>query len=484
MRQTFLLLLICSWFITHGQTYTVETVPNTKLVDNSYVSNPDGILTESTVSEINSILGALEAQTTAQVAVVAIQSIGDADIFDFAQELFNTWGIGQKDKDNGLLVLLVLDKRTIRHHTGYGVEGDLPDIVCKHIETRLMVPRFKEGDYDGGILAGVQEVARILGSVDYGDSVRYELNTTDTSGYEDQSDDSPADITGFLGWTAGIWSAIMIIVFFYNRSHGLFKDSPKFKPVDGPNIKTGSFHFLFWFLIVPVGIMVGMIFVNNLLIFLGAFYAYLFMGAAETRVRLNSAYTEWYPKKEYHRLHQLYQEKHSFWKMVAFVIPIPFAFLLKPYKKRMQFLREHPRDCAQCNQPCIKLDDKTEDPFLNKQQLFEEGLRSVDYDVWKCQACSAAQVFRYPTPGTQYEGCPKCSTVAYYLASTRTIKAATTSSEGLREEVRSCKYCKHRDVKTITIPRKSESSSGGGGGSSGGSWGGGSSGGGGSSSSW
>src|SRR5690242_14559465 len=86
--------------------YTPSTVPNTKLVNNSYVSNPDSLLEESTVAEINSILSNLEKQTTAQVAVVALKSIGDADEFDFAQELFTLWGIGASN-NNGLLILLV-----------------------------------------------------------------------------------------------------------------------------------------------------------------------------------------------------------------------------------------------------------------------------------------------------------------------------------------------------------------------------------------
>jgi uncharacterized protein len=475
-----LLFLVVAAF---SQTYTVESVPNTKLATNSYVSNPDNFLSESTVAEINTILGALEQQTTAQVAVVVINSIGDDDIFDFAQELFNNWGIGQAKEDNGLLILLVMDKRTVRLHTGKGVEGDLPDIICKHIEMQKMVPHFKEQDYDGGILEGVQEVARILSNADYSDSLRYELSTTEVEPiYENHE---PLDIRSFLGWVAGIWSVVMIILLFVNRANGTFTDSPKYIATAAPNIKSGSTHFLFWFLILPVGIMVGMIFINQLLIFLAAFYGYLFLGAVDTRIRMTRAYNEWIKKKDYHGLHQLYQQKLSFWYMVAVVIPIPFAFLIRPYKKKMTFLREHPRDCSQCGQACTKLSEQTEDSFLNKQQKFEETLQSVDYDVWKCNVCQATQALRYPNPSTKFEACPKCATVAYYIASDRTIRAATQSSEGLGEEVKLCKYCNERNVRTYTIAKLSSSSSGGsGGGSSGGSWGGGSSGGGGASSSW
>jgi uncharacterized protein len=472
--------------MARAQVYTVESVPNTKLQNNSYVSNPNSILSQPTVNEINSILGSLEQQTTSQVAVVAIQSIGDEDIFDFAQKLFKLWGIGQAKEDNGLLILLVMEKRTIRLHTGYGLEGDLPDIVCKHIEIQKMVPHFKEQDFDGGLLDGVREVARILGNTQYADSLRYQLISSETESYDTKNENSdvPLDISEFLIWSAGIWSVIVAILFFYNRAKGLFTDSSMFQPTHTPNIKTGSIHFLFWFLIIPVGIMVASIFINQIWVFMGAFYGYMALGALETRIRLNLVYNDWIQKKEYHGLHQLYQQKLSFWYMVAVVIPLPFAFLIGPYKRKIQFLRDHPRDCGQCGKPCTKLSEQTEDPFLNRQQQFEETLKSVDYDVWRCNSCSAVQVFRYPSTNTHYEDCPKCATVAYYVASTRTLRAATTSREGLKEEVKNCKYCKFRNVRTFSIPKLSDSSSSSSGGSSGGSWGGGSSGGGGASSSW
>ena len=117
-----LLLVVLSLSSTFSQSYTVESVPNVKLIDNSYVSNPDNILSQNTVTVINHQLTNLEQKNSDQVAVVMLNSIGEADIFDFAQELFNKWGIGAAGKNNGLLILFVKDKRTIRFHTGKGLE--------------------------------------------------------------------------------------------------------------------------------------------------------------------------------------------------------------------------------------------------------------------------------------------------------------------------------------------------------------------------
>jgi uncharacterized protein len=88
---------------------TIKSIPNQKLIDNRYVSNPDAILDQSTVGQIDTILTSLEKKTTVQVAVVAVKSIGNEDEFEFAQRLFDDWKIGHNEKDNGLLLLLVED---------------------------------------------------------------------------------------------------------------------------------------------------------------------------------------------------------------------------------------------------------------------------------------------------------------------------------------------------------------------------------------
>jgi uncharacterized protein len=430
-------------------------------------------------------LGSLEQQTTAQVSVVVVQSIGDADIFDFAQKLFNTWGIGQAKEDNGLLILLVMDKRTVRLHTGYGLEGELPDIICKHIEMQKMVPQFKNGDYNMGVLEGVREVARILTDIQYSENLKTELSSSDDSDYTSPGYTGPIfpDLN-FLFQGAIFWSIIMFIVGLVKWHYGKFTDSPKYSATQTPNIKTSSKHFAFWFWLVPVAVMIGSMLINNIWVLVGGFYGYLGLGSAETRLRLNSAFKAGIEKKDYYGLYNLYNEKKSFWTMVAIFIPIPFALMVPAYKRRMQFLRDHPRECGQCGKLTSKLSEVTEDPFLSDKQKFEENLKTVDYDVWQCNDCKANQLFRYPTNQSKYEDCPKCSTVAYYVASTRTIRAATESREGEKEETKICKYCKFKNIRTYSTPKLSSSSSGGSGGSSGGSWGGGSSGGGGASSSW
>lgn len=163
-----LLLLLCvmvlpSYILAADRQYAVSDVPNVRLTDKrQYVSDPTGILSPSARDSINSMLSHLETSTGIETAVVMLPSIGDADIFDFAHELFRKWGIGKKKSDNGFLVLFVMDQHKVRFTTGYGIEGTMTDALSKRIQTQLMVPRFKEGDWDGGMTEGIKAAVKVL----------------------------------------------------------------------------------------------------------------------------------------------------------------------------------------------------------------------------------------------------------------------------------------------------------------------------------
>ncbi len=148
---------------TENRQYAVGDVPNVRLQDaRQYVSDPSGILTATARDSINAVLGRLEQTTGIETAVVMLPSIGEDDIFDFAHELFRKWGIGKKKSDNGLLILFVMDQRKVRFTTGYGLEGTMTDAMSKRIQMQQMVPRFKEGDWDGGMVDGVRAAAKVL----------------------------------------------------------------------------------------------------------------------------------------------------------------------------------------------------------------------------------------------------------------------------------------------------------------------------------
>lgn len=146
-----------------GRTYRVEDIPNVQVADRTrFVSNPDGLLSPQAVYRIDTMLYSLKDSGRAQVVVVAVNSIGDETPFDFLQRLVTRWGVGRKDTDDGLGVLLVVDQGAIEIQTGYGLEGDLPDALLKRIINNYMLPAFRERDWDAGMVNGLTAISDVL----------------------------------------------------------------------------------------------------------------------------------------------------------------------------------------------------------------------------------------------------------------------------------------------------------------------------------
>ena len=159
-----LLIMVCVALLSGPlSAMTVDEVPNVHLKDaRQYVTDPSAILSTAARDSINLMLGQLEKGSGIEVAVVMLPSIGNDDIFDFAHNLFRKWGIGKKKENNGLLVLFVMDQHKVRFTTGYGLEGALTDALSKRIQMNEMVPAFKEGKWDEGMVKGVRATVAIL----------------------------------------------------------------------------------------------------------------------------------------------------------------------------------------------------------------------------------------------------------------------------------------------------------------------------------
>jgi uncharacterized protein len=122
------------------------------------------ILSDRARATLTSTLKAHEDATTDQIVVLTVPGLGGADIESYANTVFHTWKLGQKGKDNGVLVVVVPNERKMRIEVGYGLEGTLPDGAAGEIIRTWMTPAFKAGDYDKGIEDGVAAiVARLEG---------------------------------------------------------------------------------------------------------------------------------------------------------------------------------------------------------------------------------------------------------------------------------------------------------------------------------
>jgi len=130
--------------------------PNTLVTD--YTNTLSGEQKQS----LESTLVAFNDSTSTQIAVVIMRSVGGNDIADYATQLLTRWGIGQKAKNNGVLILVAKEDHKVFIATGHGIEGALPDALCKRVVDNDIVPNFKSGNYYEGIAAGVGSIMGIV----------------------------------------------------------------------------------------------------------------------------------------------------------------------------------------------------------------------------------------------------------------------------------------------------------------------------------
>jgi uncharacterized protein len=120
------------------------------------------ILDQPTRAALTQKLADLEAKTTDQLVVVTLRSLQGTSIEDFGVELGRRWRIGQKDKNNGVLLIVAPSERKVRIEVGYGLEGTLTDAVSKLIIENAIVPRFRANDVAGGVTRGVDDIISVL----------------------------------------------------------------------------------------------------------------------------------------------------------------------------------------------------------------------------------------------------------------------------------------------------------------------------------
>src|SRR6202011_427914 len=121
-----------------------------------------GLLDAAARTALTESLAALEQKTTDQLVVVTLKSLQGTSIEDYGYQLGRRWQIGQKDKNNGVLLIVAPNERKVRIEVGYGLEGTLADAVSRLIIANAIAPRFRENDFAGGITRGVDDIISVL----------------------------------------------------------------------------------------------------------------------------------------------------------------------------------------------------------------------------------------------------------------------------------------------------------------------------------
>jgi uncharacterized protein len=121
-----------------------------------------GVLDAATRESLRAKLAAFEAKTTNQLVVATVKSLNGNSIEEYANRLFRRWQLGQRGKNNGVLLLHAPTERKIRIEVGYGLEGTLTDAITKYIIQNAITPRFKANDFSGGMTRGVDDIIKVL----------------------------------------------------------------------------------------------------------------------------------------------------------------------------------------------------------------------------------------------------------------------------------------------------------------------------------
>jgi uncharacterized protein len=127
-----------------------------------YVTDPSHVLSEQQQKSLHRLSRELEQKTGIQAATLILADGEDTPVEDLAQTVFSTWKIGKKSKDNGVLFLVVLKQKKVRIHVGYGLEGDLNDGKAGELLDQAVLPYFKKGDIQTGVISGHVALAKTL----------------------------------------------------------------------------------------------------------------------------------------------------------------------------------------------------------------------------------------------------------------------------------------------------------------------------------
>ncbi|NLU44227.1 MAG: TPM domain-containing protein, partial [Acholeplasmataceae bacterium] len=199
------LQLIFSWSPLGQAQTSIPPKPATSI----YVQDYAKVLSPQTKATINAYSSAIADKTKAQIVVVTIPTLDGAALDDFSLGLMRKWGIGDKEKNNGVLLLVAVQDRQSRIEVGYGLEGALPDGLTGRIQDQAMLPLFKQGNYDKGVMQGYSSIVNTV-------IKEYKLTTDDlkvgriASGQQEPQGNNFAMALAALPW----WVKLLLFIGF------------------------------------------------------------------------------------------------------------------------------------------------------------------------------------------------------------------------------------------------------------------------------
>jgi uncharacterized protein len=154
------------WFLVGLLAFQVTLLVAQKVVPELWgvhVHDEAHILSQPAVDKLEKQLVAYDDSTSNEIAILIISSLEGESLEDYSLRVAEKWQLGKKDKDNGVLLLIVIDDHKMRIETGYGLEGVLTDAMCSRIIRNELAPNFRQNQYDEGVIAGIDAIIRTIG---------------------------------------------------------------------------------------------------------------------------------------------------------------------------------------------------------------------------------------------------------------------------------------------------------------------------------
>ena len=469
----FLILISLAFNVMADGIWTVRTVPNTRLKGNDiHVSDPDGYLSDSVEMTINAALCAVRDKV--DVFVVTLSSIGKAEPKHFATELFNNWGIGDAETDNGVLLLFVEDQHSLEFETGYGAEETLTDSKCERIFTKTIKPFFKKGDYEGGLCAGVGEIVGVYGG-EIPDGLKAALPSMEN--FESSDLTLGEALLGLIVLVIIVLFPLLGLIFWVvkTKTKSPFKDKETVpsteedgihyvnelktswsgSPWDGRGCLGGLligcsffvFQFIALLVVIAISPNMGMK-GQGLWSFLVALLLYLTWICFRHNRRMMKtakklARTSINPKSVYQVAND-----HTANKVVMWMAPwIGWIFYL--ILKRKLKNTEEGCFCPTCGQTL----NQTKSFMLSNHHATEEQLGALHFTPYRCVNGHTYVVKEKGPAFNHYLTCEKCGALTAKVTKSQVVRAASYSHSGQEEKTYECQYCHSVYTSIITIPK-------------------------------
>ncbi|MBP0020635.1 MAG: TPM domain-containing protein [Cyanobacteria bacterium SBLK] len=388
----------------------IGDVPNPQQQYGGWVTDMAGILSSDTEARLNQNIAALEAKNGTEIAVVTVPKTQPATTPKaFATHLFNHWGIGKKEENNGVLFLVSTGDRRVEIEIGSGLHNILTKPRLDRIIQTEIVPQFKQGNFENGVLRGTSSLIHIL---------------------ESSSVHAIAPI---------IWLSILLFLVagaLYFLAKWVAKQ-PVFLPAtENQNLGATDpldrnvyliFGFgLFWFCLA----------LSQIAIASGFGLQNVSVGVLAIGSLLSFPISGWGAKK----------------------------FARKVFKQQGNLLIRPPY-CTTCQQPFHNLSDNLS-ALLTPPEQTARRIKSVDYEGWRCRTCFPDSFSRphlhfrrYQRDRNKFKTCPHCQELTVTRTAFRRISQPTYSAAGLAEAIEKCHCCSYSKTISRIIPRRIRSSS-------------------------